>query len=177
MNEKRRRARFHRLVIGTLLVAACRAAPVAPTAAVLTPALGAAITDSVTATLEQFRLAFAGRDIAAVLRFYADDPRFRWVEDGEVRYASKAEVATALRAYAPSLKAMELAYFDPLVTALAPGVAVVTTRFAQKVTDSSGVTRGFAGAMSMTLIHADSGWRLLVGHTSSLVPRQGAATK
>ena len=60
---------------------------------------------------------------------------------------------------------------------LAPGVAVVATRFAQKITDSTGVTRGFAGAMSMTLVHADSGWRFLMGHTSSVVPQEGNATK
>ncbi|MEO5799181.1 MAG: nuclear transport factor 2 family protein [Gemmatimonadales bacterium] len=160
-----------------MVITACRATPVAPPSAVLTPAHSAAITDSVNATLEQFRAAFAARDIDATMRFYADDPRFRWVEDGELRYASKAEVATALRTFVPSLKAIELSYYDPVVTPLAPGVAVVATRFAQKITDSSGVMRGFAGAMSMTLIHGDSGWRFLVGHTSSLVPRPATGTK
>ncbi|MES2305097.1 MAG: nuclear transport factor 2 family protein [Gemmatimonadota bacterium] len=166
-----------RIAAFLIAISACRAAPVATPTSALTPAHSAAIADSVSATLGEYRAAFAARDIDATMRFYADDPRFRWVEDGELRYSSKAEVAAALRAFVPSLKAIELSYYDPVVTPLAPGVAVVATRFAQKITDSAGVMRGFAGAMSMTLIHGDSGWRFLVGHTSSLVPRPPTATK
>lgn len=163
------------LLLAMGLLSACASDSAKPGA--MTAEHSAAIRDSVTATLEQYRAAFAARNVDAVLRFYADDPRFRWVEDGELRYESKAAVATALRAFTPSLRSVELSYFDPVVTVLAPGVAVVATRFAQKITDSTGVTRGFAGAMSMTLVHADSGWRFLMGHTSSVVPQEGSATK
>ena len=57
-----------------------------------------------------------------------------------------------------------------LLTSSAPGVAVITTNFAEKVTDTTGTTVGFAGAISATMVHSDSGWRFLVGHTSSVVP-------
>lgn len=160
------------LLLGMLAACGSGAAPNA-----LTPEHSAAIRDSVTATLEQFRAAFAARNVDAVMRFYANDPRFRWIEDGELRYESKGAVATALKKFMPTFTAVELSYFDPVVTPLAPGIAAVATRFAQKVTDSSGVTRGFAGAMSMTLVHADSGWRFLLGHTSSVVPTAADTSK
>lgn len=139
--------------------------------AVLTPEHAVSIGDSVTTTLEAFRAAFAARDFRSALRFYADDPRFRWIEDGELRYTSRAAVATALLAFAPAVRALELSYFDPVVTPLGPGVAVVTSRFVQKLTDTTGAVRGLAGTMSVTMIHADSGWRFLVGHTSTVVPQ------
>lgn len=163
------------IAAGLLAMSSCRVA--APREAMLTEVHATAIIDSVTATLEQFRTAFSASDIDAVMRFYADDPRFRWVEGGELRYTSKGALATAFRALRPLLRSIELSYFDPVVTPLAPGVAAVATRFVQKVTDTAGVTRGFAGAMSMTLIHADSGWRFLLGHTSAVVARSGGATK
>lgn len=161
----------HSLVCAALL-AGCSAP--APVPAGFTPAHAAAISDSVTAVLEEFRLAFSARDFDRVLQFYADDPRFRWIEDGEVRYTSKAQLAKALVAFGAPLRSLEISFFDPVITPLAPGVAAVTTRFAQKITDSSGATQGFAGAMSMSVIHAEQGWRFLVGQTSLVIPRPGA---
>jgi len=167
--------RFSRSLACTALLAGC--SPPAPVPTAFTAAHAAAISDSVTAVLEQFREAFSARDFDRVLQFYADDPRFRWIEDGEVRYTSKAQLATVLVAFGASLRSLELFFFDPVVTPLAPGIAAVTTRFAQKITDSSGATQGFAGAMSMSVIHADSGWRFLVGQTSLVIPRPGAERK
>ena len=129
------------------------------------------------AVLEEFRVAFAARDFDRVLQFYAEDPRFRWIEDGEVRYTSKAQLAKVLVGFGASVRSLELSFFDPVITPLAPGVAAVTTRFAQKLTDSSGAMQGFSGAMSMSVVHADSGWRFLVGQTSLLVPRPDAARR
>jgi ketosteroid isomerase-like protein len=159
------------LTLCAALLMGCRA----PATTAFTAADAAAVADSVTQALEAFRLAFSARDFDSALTYYADDPRFRWIEEGEVRYTSKAQLAKVLREFAAPLRSIELSFYDPVVTAVAPGVATITTRFAQKITDSTGATQGFAGAMSMTMIHADSGWRFLVGHTSLLSPRPGAS--
>jgi ketosteroid isomerase-like protein len=161
-----------RWLLGAALLSGCQAPAPAPVS--FTAAHAAAISDSVTAALEQFRLALSARDVDRALQYYADDSRFRWIEDGEVRYTSKPQIAKALREFATSLRSVALSFYDPVVTGVAPGVATITTRFAQKITDSTGATQGFAGAMSMTMIHADSGWRFLVGHTSLVLPRTGA---
>ena len=150
------------------LLAGCRAA--APSGQPFSVEHRAALSDSVTAALEAYRATFVARDFDRTVAFYADDPQFRWYENGELRYGSKAAVAEALRAVGAKLRALELSYFETTVTPLAPGVAAVSTRFAEKVTDSTGVLHGYAGVFSATMVHADSGWRFLVGHTSIVVP-------
>lgn len=148
------------------LVAGCGPAATPAAKPELTLAHAAAIGDSVDAMLDSLRAAFGRRDLAASVAFYADDPRFRWVEDGRVRYASRAQMEEAL-ALMSRLRALDLSFYDPIVTAVAPGVATLITNFAQKVVDSTGTARGFAGVMTATVIHQAGGWRLLVGHTSA----------
>ncbi len=127
--------------------------------------------DSVTSMLTAWRQAVSARNADLVAKFYADDPGFRWIEDGTVRYTSRQQVAEAYRSLAPSLRSLEFTLDNPQVTPLAPGVALVTTLFTQKVTDSLGAVTGFAGALTLTVVHADTGWRFLAGHTSSVIPR------
>lgn len=127
--------------------------------------------DSVTSMLTAWRQAVSARNADLVAEFYADDPGFRWIEDGTVRYTSRQQVAEAYRSLAPSLRSLEFTLDNPQVTPLAPGVALVTTLFTQKVTDSLGAVTGFAGALTLTVVHADTGWRFLAGHTSSVIPR------
>ena len=155
-------------VLGFLLVGCGGAPPRGPT---FTPAHASAIGDSVTAALEAYRAAFVGRDFDRVLTYYADDPQFRWFENGELRYGSRSAVAIALRSFGATVRSLELSYFDGTVTPLAPGVASVSTRFVEKLRDSSGALHGFAGVFSATMVHGDSGWRFLVGHTSVVVPQ------
>jgi uncharacterized protein (TIGR02246 family) len=129
------------------------------------------VVDSVIAMLTAWREAVGTRNVERVAGFYADDPEFRWIEDGMVRYTSRQQLLEAYRGQMPSLRAMEFTLDNPQVTPLAPGVALVTTVFTQKITDTLGTVTGFAGVLTMTVIHADSGWRFLAGHTSSVIPR------
>ncbi|MEP6591331.1 MAG: nuclear transport factor 2 family protein [Gemmatimonadota bacterium] len=161
-------------VLGFLLVGCAGTSPRGPT---FTPAHVAAIKDSVNAALEAYRVAFVARDFDRVISYYAEDPRFRWFENGELRYGSRSAVAAALRSFGPTVRSLELAYFDGTVTPLAPGVAAVSTRFVEKVSDSTGALHGFAGVFSATMIHGDSGWHFLVGHTSVVVPHPAAADR
>jgi hypothetical protein len=133
-----------------------------------------AIVDSVTTMLSAWRAAVNSRDAGKMAAFYANDPAFRWIEDGTIRYTSPQQLTDAYRGQLPSLRAMELTLDDPAVTPLAPGSALVTTAFAQKVTDTLGAVSGYAGMLSMTVVHGDSGWQFLAGHTSSVMPRASA---
>jgi hypothetical protein len=92
------------------------------------------------------------------------------IEDGVVRYRSRAEVADAIRELAGSVRRTELLMDGTIITPLAPGVAAVTTGFAQKVEDHEGRVGGFAGAISMVLVHREEGWQFQFGHTSSGAP-------
>lgn len=135
------------------------------------------IVDSVQAMLTGWRDAVNAKDMAKAAAFYSSDPDFRWFEDGELKYRSGREIGDTMKAMAPGFRSLAVTLIAPEITALAPGVAVVTTDFTQKMTDTSGRTVGFAGAISMTVVHGDSGWQFLVGHTSSVLPPDTLAAR
>jgi len=150
-----------------LLAAACSAPAAAPP---FDAAHQAALVDSVDAMLMAWRGAVGAMDVERIATFYAPDSTFRWIEDGATRYLSHAQIGEAIRGMQGSVSAMEFTLVEPMVTPLAPGIAAVTSGFTQKFTDSAGVTGGYAGAISMTVVHRGDAWRFLIGHTSALAP-------
>jgi len=159
------------------MLAALAAAGCAPgRRASLDDAHRSAIVDSVRSVVAAWTGAMNHRDANAAARYYADDPEFRWIENGEIRYTSPAEVAAAMNDVFPSLRSFDLHLVEPTITPLAPGAASVTASFTQAMTDTTGHVVGIAGAVSFTMVHADSGWRILVGHASVLsVPPAGSS--
>jgi len=136
----------------------------------LSDAHASAIRDSVQALLTEYATRVAAKEWDAVARLYAEDTRFRWVEDGIVRYRSAAEVRQALAALPAGMR-ITTTYRDTEVLPLAPGLASVVTQFQTSFADSAGRGFAFGGAITMTLVHLRDGWRLLGGHTSSPKPR------
>ncbi len=161
-----------RAVRAALALTAC--APQA-NSAVLTAAHRTAIIDSIRPVIAAWTDSMNHRDASGAARYYAADPAFRWIENGEVRYTSPAEVVTAMNGVFPSLRSFDLHLVEPTITPLAPGAASVTASFTQTMTDTAGHVTGIAGAVSFTMVHGDSGWRILVGHASALsVPQSGS---
>lgn len=136
----------------------------------LSDAHASAIRDSVQALLAEFTTRFAAKEWDSVGRLYAEDTRFRWVEDGVVRYRSAGEVSRALAAVPASMR-ITTTYRDTEILPLAPGLASVVTQFQTSFADSAGRGFAFGGAITMTLVHLRDGWRFLGGHTSSAKPR------
>lgn len=60
------------------------------------------------------------------------------------------------------------------ITPLAPGVAMVTTLFQTRLIDPQGGGFARGGALTMTLIERSDGWKILNGHSSSAVRRDGS---
>lgn len=160
--------------LGTILIMtapllACNPGP-RVTEASLTSAHADAISDSVATVLASWRSAINALDVDRAAAFYLADATFRWIEDGVVRYRSRVEVAAAIRELVGSVRGTELLLDGTVITPLAPGVAAVTTGFAQKVVDRDGRVGGFAGAISAVLVHREEGWMFQFGHTSSGAP-------
>jgi ketosteroid isomerase-like protein len=130
----------------------------------------AAMVDSVRTMLGQWRDAFNARDFARAASFYSSDSSFRWFENGEMKFRTARELRDTMLAEGPRMHAAEMTLVGPEITAIAPGVAEVTSSFTEKITDSTGQAFGLAGAMTMTVVHRDSGWRFLVGHLSVMPP-------
>jgi ketosteroid isomerase-like protein len=155
-----------------LLLAACTAQSPA-----LTPVHRTAIVDSVQVVLTAWRDAFNAKDFARAATFYSNDPAFRWFENGELKFRTALELGDTMKTEAPRFRALTLSLIEPEITPMAPGIAEVTTTFAEKITDSAGQMTGVAGAISMTVVHGDSGWRFVVGHVSLVVPASDSGKK
>lgn len=151
-----------RVLISCLVVAAC-----SPPSGELPEGHAAAIRDSVSAFLADWSAGEEEGDWQALLDRYADDARFVWTEDGRVRYRSVAEVRDGLQELGRSFSGMTTEFVDPVVTPLAPGLANVTTRFRTTLRSAETPAVTFGGAMTMTLVRENEGWRILQGHTSS----------
>ena len=166
------RARVSRVVLA--IVTAAMTAACGVKSPLLTTAHRQAIVDSVQVMLTAWRDAFNARDFARAASFYSNDAEFRWYENGELKFRSGAELGDTMKAEGPAFRALAMSLVNTQITPLAAGAAEVSTGFDEKITDTTGRTIGFVGAVTMTAVHGDSGWRFLVGHTSIVLPQAGA---
>jgi ketosteroid isomerase-like protein len=149
-----------RWVIAAALLAACRIAP-----AGLPQDHARAIVDSVGATFADFVARFNARDVDSVARFYSDAPDFHWMEDGDLRYASRSDIRAALQRLT-AFRDVRFSADPPRIIALAPGAATLAVTFDQALVDSTGGGIGVVGAMTIAVVHAPGGWKWRSGHTS-----------
>ena len=161
--------RLFAVLAATILALGCRP----PSSGELSDDRSAAIRDSVHTFLGTWSEGGEDGSWDRMLERYADHPDFVWVEDGRVRYRSVRAVGEGLRGLEAQFAGSSTAFVEPSVTPLAPGLAHVATRFETTLRRDDGATVSFGGAMTMTTIHADDGWKVLHGHTSSARPRQG----
>ena len=152
------------LLLATLVATAVACAP-----GRLSDGHAAAIQDSVRAMLEDFMEVAQANDWDSVVTFYADDPRFRIIEDGVVRYRSRDEVLSSLASMGSGMT-VSTNYDETSVEALAPGAASLTTRFETSISDTSGWGFAYGGIVTWTLVNTESGWKILQGHTSTARP-------
>lgn len=127
----------------------------------------AAMTDSVRTTLDAFVSVIEAGEWGELAEFYADDPRFRWMEDGRVTYESRDAIVASLVDMGSSFTHGSLQYRDVEITPLAPGLAAFSARFEQRLVDGNGGGFSFSGVLGATLIHEPDGWKFLHGHTST----------
>lgn len=133
----------------------------------LTPAHAAAIRDSVTTALSAFRGQSAAGQWDSALTFYAEDPGFRWVEEGRVVADSVDDIRRELQRLPPGLRiATEFTGLE--IAPLTPGAASVVTGFSTRFLDSTGVKFGFSGMMTLAMVHRGARWQFLTGHSSTL---------
>jgi len=160
----------------------------------LAEAHAAAMRDSVRAFLDSWS---EGTDPGAweqMLTWYADDPDFVWMEDGQVRYRSVDAIREGLDGLAGAFSRATTEFSDLSITPLAPGLANVVTRFhttlhpagtagSEDSVDTAAPAAGgppgpsrvveYGGGMTLTVVHGANGWKVLHGHTSSATDRGG----
>ncbi len=124
----------------------------------------------------------AFRDFAGLIKegkfgeaaaFYADDPRFLWVEDGSIKYDTHDQIRRALEGIA-SLGEVETLYGAPRVWALNDEQVNVFVRFKTNVvTRKKGEEFSFSGAITAVMEETDAGWQFIMGHTSTTPADKG----
>lgn len=145
-----------------LALAGCQPRDVA-----LTPAHSRAMVDSVRGMLQDYTALVNARQWDSVAGYFANDPGFRWVEDGRVTYPSYDSVVTTFGAIGAMIRSIELGWSDVAVTPIAPGAAALTATFQETLTDTAGVRVDLRGIVTIALRHERGGWRFVVGHASS----------
>jgi hypothetical protein len=138
--------------------------------AALSAAHATALGDSARAFLEEFTRLSAAAQWDSLSQLYSARSDFRFLESGVVRYNSAGAIREALRSV-PAGTRIQTEYTNVAVQPMAPGLAGVSALFSTQFVDSAGRGFGFAGAISLTLQHEATGWRILSGHSSAPVPR------
>ncbi len=126
------------------------------------------IDDEVEAFLESYRLAIETRDTTLLRTFYADDDRFEWIEDGEVRYRSPDDVLAALTAL-PADAVIHTEYERVEVAQFGDAGASVAMRF-QTLMGEGPSAYEFGGMITIVLERGPAGWQIVGGHTSTPRP-------
>lgn len=153
------------IVLGLVLAQACSSAPDA-----FSDAHVAAVRDSVQAALSQFQGYSAQAQWDSLSGLYSSSESFRFLENGAVRYDSRAAIRNALDGL-PAGSRITTTYRDLEIDPIAPGVAMVTGLFDTRIADSTGQGFSFSGGLSLLWMHEADGWKIRSGHSSSPVPR------
>ncbi len=134
------------------------------------PAHRQAVADSVRSFLDGYVDAVHGQRWSEVTGLYSGDDRFRILENGRVAYRTRADAVASIEGMAAAFPEVALELTETHIVPLAPGVAGVHATFAQSFTSTEGRSVEIEGALSMTVVHEEGGWRILTGHSSSLRP-------
>jgi len=115
--------------------------------------------------LGAYRTAIDAKQIERLRTMYVDDGRFRWIEDGQVRYRSPEDVMAALAAL-PNDAGIQTEYENTEVTVVGTRSASAGSTF--RTTMGEGPSAySFGGMITMVLEQGAEGWRIVEGHTSS----------
>lgn len=121
----------------------------------------------VRAMLEEYVDATNAADWQKVATYYADDPAFRWIEDGEVRYGSYDELKETFDSLDQMFSEVAMKLIDTVVIPLGSDAALVSSLFRQEVKLADGTPFTIEGGISMTVVLRENRWLFLAGHTSS----------
>ncbi len=147
--------------MGLVILAACNREP-----GKLSAAQGAAIRDSVQATLAAYQKFSAAGQWDSVASLYVNDASLRWVTDGQVELRSVGDLRKYM-AELPAGTSIRHEYQDTEILPVVPGVASVLTEFQTTLAYPSSPAFSFGGTMTMLFVHRPAGWRILAGHAST----------
>lgn len=106
----------------------------------------------------------------AWLDHFDDAPDFWMASEGELKFASYADLRVAMEAFGPTIAEMELVWSDVSIDALTPDLASFGAGYDELLVDTSGVETRFAGYVTGLLRRTPAGWRIAQLHWSMKQP-------
>lgn len=103
---------------------------------------------------------------AEAATFYADDPRFVWVEDGAIKYDSQAQIKRALEGIGSS-GVVQTSFGRPSMWALSDMQVMMFAKFRTTVDKGGKKEFTYSGAITVVMEDTEEGWRFISGHSSS----------
>ena len=103
--------------------------------------------------------------------FVADDSRFRWYEDGVIRYRTPTDLREALQAIA-AYGHIRVRADEPNVIVLSPDNVWLSTMTSTEIGPGDSVAFAFEAAVTLVMIRTTAGWKMLAGHSSTARPAE-----
>ena len=104
--------------------------------------------------------------------YYADDPRFIWVEDGGIKYDTQAQIKCALEGIS-SQGVVVTNFGRPRMWALNDEQVMIYAKFRTTIDKDGDEEFTYAGAITVVMEEMESGWKFISGHTSTLPEDKG----
>ena len=125
-----------------------------------------AMVGEVLSSFSTFEKGLGEGDLETVSKYYSEDPRFYWVENGRVAYSSGALAKETLSAFYPSLKGMTFTSLEKKVTPLRRNLAMLYVEYEQNLVFANDQELQLNGAMTILLEKRDAEWEFIIGHSS-----------
>ena len=126
----------------------------------------AAVEKEVLSAFAIFESSLVAGDLDAIAKYYSDDFRFYWVENGQVAYPTGASARAAISNFYPSLKRMEFKSLDKKVTPLQKTMAMLFVEYEQTLVFPSDEEVNINGAMTILMKKLNDRWEFVIGHSS-----------
>ncbi len=158
------------LLVLTGGLAACTGAPATRNGSVpLTPEQTTSIRDSVRTFLDAYGAALSappigGKAREAMAGFLAPDVVMSTDLGGDepvvLQTLDSLIPASEVVSQPAWIKGTRLEFRNPVITPLAPGLAMITSRYAETVTDTTGTVTELPGVQQIVVRNAGAGWRI-----------------
>ncbi|WP_350292422.1 nuclear transport factor 2 family protein [uncultured Croceitalea sp.] len=124
------------------------------------------IEKEVLAEFAKFESSLSNGDLETISKYYSEDPRFFWVENGSIAYPSGEAARSSIKSFYPSLKSMEFNSLDKKVTPINDSNVMFYVEYEQVLVFSSDQKIDINGAMTILMKKENEEWKFIIGHSS-----------
>lgn len=131
------------------------------------------IEKEVLSSFEKFENSLVDGELETISKYYSNDSRFYWVENGAIAYPTGASARKSIENFYPSLKEMKFNSLAKKVTPISNSSAMLFVEYEQILILPSDQQIEINGAMTIFMEKKDSDWEFIIGHSSGKRENQG----